>query len=344
MFCACALPGLLFAQAPPAHHTPEGFRNNYPHDPKQSFLLWQWERLSNGLPPAPPPGGWQIPHAKTDAAALRANTSEPTLTWIGHSAFLLQLGGVNVLVDPHFSERASPVQFAGPQRFGPLPIDVVELPRIDVVLVTHNHYDHLDLGSVRRLAAMPAGSPLFLVPLGLKAWFNGEGIMRVEEYDWWQSRSEGPLRFTLVPVQHWSKRTLWDTNRTLWGGWVIEGAGLKLVHAGDLGYSQDARDIGDRLGPFDMALIPIGAYAPRWFMKAMHVNPAEAVQLRADLRARRAVAMHWGTFQLTDEPLDEPPAVLAAQRIAAGLSQEDFDVMKIGETRRIVPTGGGEKP
>ncbi len=148
----------------------------------------------------------------------------------------------------------------------------------------------------------------------------------------------------MVPVQHWSRRTFWDTNRTLWGGWVIEGAGLKLVHTGDLGYSQDARDIGQRLGPFDMALIPIGAYAPRWFMKTMHVNPAEAVQVRADLRARRAIGMHWGTFRLTDEPLDEPPAVLATQRAAAGLSQEDFDVMKIGETRRIVPTGGGEKP
>jgi L-ascorbate metabolism protein UlaG (beta-lactamase superfamily) len=342
MFCAlCDLSTGLFAQALPSHHTADGFRNNYPHDPKQSFWLWQWERLSEGLP-QPPPGGWQIPHVKTDAAALRANTSEPTVTWIGHSSFLLQLGGVNVLVDPQFSERASPVQFAGPQRNGPLPIDVAELPRIDVVLVTHNHYDHLDVDSVRRLAAMPAGSPLFLVPLGLKAWFNGEGITRVEEYDWWQSRSEGPLRFTLVPVQHWSKRTLWDTNRTLWGGWVIEGGGLKLVHAGDLGYSQDARDIGERLGPFDMALIPIGAYAPRWFMKTMHVNPAEAVQVRADLRARRAVGMHWGTFRLTDEPLDEPPRVLAAQRAAAGLAQEDFDVMKIGETRTIVPTGGAK--
>src|SRR5258708_15677854 len=176
MSCAaCALPGLPFAQASPAHHTREGFHNNYPHEPAQSFLLWQWERTSEGLPQAPP-GGWQIPHVKTDAAALRANTSEPTLTWIGHSAFLLQLGGVNVLVDPQFSERASPVQFAGPRRIVPLPIDVAELPRIDVVLVTHNHYDHLAPDSVRRLAAIPAGSPLFLVPLGLTAWVKRGGI------------------------------------------------------------------------------------------------------------------------------------------------------------------------
>ena len=258
------------------------------------------------------------------------------MTWIGHASFLVQLAGRNVLVDPMFSEYASPVQFAGPQRLVPLPIDVPDLPRIDVVLISHNHYDHLDEASVRRLASFRAESPLFLVPLGLKAWFLEKGIQRVEEMDWWQERSEGPLKLTFVPAQHWSKRTLTDTNKTLWGGWVIEGGGIKVIHTGDLGYSQDARDIGERLGPFDMALIPIGAYAPRWFMKVMHVNVPEAVQIRADLRARRAVGMHWGTFEsLTDEPMDEPPQELAKQRAAAGLSKDQFDVMAIGETRRL---------
>ncbi len=332
----CGLFGGVFAQA-------EGFRNNYPHDTKQSFWLWKWEQMKEGVP-KPPPGGWKIPHVKADATALRANTNAPTATWIGHASFLVQIAGMNVLIDPQFSGRASPVQFAGPKRIVPLPIEVAELPRIDVVLISHNHYDHLDVDSVKQLAAMPTGSPLFLVPLGLKAWFHELGIDRVEERGWWESQSTGPLRFTLVPVQHWSKRTLWDTNQTLWGGWVIEGGGLKLIHTGDLGYSQDARDIGERLGPFDMAFIPIGAYAPRWFMKTMHVDPAEAVQVRGDLRARRAIGMHWGTFEnLTDEPLDEPPAVLAAQRAAAGLRREQFDVMKIGETRRIDPTRG-DKP
>jgi L-ascorbate metabolism protein UlaG (beta-lactamase superfamily) len=331
------------AQSLPPHHAGSEFRNNYPHDPKASFWLWKWEQMKNGVP-EPPPGGWKIPQVRTDAAALKANRGEPAITWIGHASFLLQLGGLNVLTDPHFSARASPVQFAGPKRIVALPIEVDELPRIDVVLVSHNHYDHLDVDSVKRLAGM-ATSPLFLVPLGLKAWFNEIGISRVEEYDWWQSAASGGLRFTLVPVQHWSKRTLWDTNRTLWGGWVIEGAGLKVIHTGDLGYSRDARDIGERLGPFDLALIPIGAYAPRWFMKTMHVDPAEAIQIRADLRARRAIGMHWGTFEnLTDEPLDEPPTVLAAQRAAAGLAPDQFDVMKIGETRRIVSPGGEDRP
>ena len=335
MTCAfCAIfPGFLAAQSG-APRGPDGFRNNYPHESKQSFWLWKWEQMREGVP-QPPEGGWRIPNMKTDAQRLRSNRGEPTVTWIGHAAFLVQLAGMNVLLDPQFSERASPVQFAGPKRIVPLPIDIDELPPIDVVAVSHNHYDHLDAQTVKRLAAR-SPQTLFLVPLGLKEWFAELGIDRVEEYDWWQVREVGALRFTLVPVQHWSKRTLWDTNRSLWGGWVVEGGGLKMIHTGDLGYSRDAQDIGARLGPFDLALIPIGAYAPRWFMKVMHVDPAEAVRVRADLRAARAIGMHWGTFEhLTDEPLDEPPNVLARERAAAGLAEIDFDVMKVGETRDI---------
>jgi L-ascorbate metabolism protein UlaG (beta-lactamase superfamily) len=183
---------------------------------------------------------------------------------------------------------------------------------------------------------MPQGSPRFLVPLGLKAWFEALGITRVDEYDWWQETRAGDLKIIFVPVQHWSKRRLDDANQTLWGGWVVEGEALKLIHLGDTGYSKDFRDIGDRLGPFDMAFIPIGGYAPRWFMKVNHVDVPEAVQIRADLRAGRAIGMHWGTFEgLTDEPLDEPPMLLARQREARGLSPVEFDVLKIGETRRL---------
>ncbi|MFZ3322145.1 MAG: MBL fold metallo-hydrolase [Usitatibacter sp.] len=339
-FCG-VFAGFLAGAEDGAPRDANGFHNNYPQEAHAGFWAWKWEQLKEGLPPPPPPGGWKIPFVKTDAAALKANTTQPTVTWIGHAAFLVQLAGRNMLFDPQFSERASPVQFAGPKRIVPLPIEVADLPRIDVVLVSHNHYDHLDVDSVKKLAARPEGSPLFLVPLGLKAWFAGIGIERVEELDWWQSRNVGPLTFTLVPVQHWSKRTLFDTNRTLWGGWVVEGDGLKIIHTGDLGYSKDARDIGERMGPFDFAMIPIGSYAPRWFMQTMHVDPSEAVKVRADLRARHAVGMHWGTFEnLTDEPLDEPPRLLAEKRAAAGLSREDFDVMKVGETRTITRGGG----
>ncbi len=325
--------GTAFAQGAP--RDADGYRNNYPHPEKASFWAWQFERMRDGLP-KPPPGGWNLPAVRTDAEALRAPGTNPSMTWIGHATVLVRLAGRNVLFDPMFSERASPVAFAGPKRIVPLPLSVADLPRIDVVMISHNHYDHLDEASVRQLAAMPQGSPRFLVPLGLKAWFLDLGIERVEEYDWWNATTEGALTITFVPVQHWSRRRLDDINQTLWGGWVVEGEGLRLIHTGDTGYSGDFRDIGARLGPFDMAFIPIGAYAPRWFMKVMHLDVPEAVQVRADLRAERAIGMHWGTFEgLTDEPLDEPPRILAQQRQARGLLPAQFDVMKIGETRRL---------
>jgi L-ascorbate metabolism protein UlaG (beta-lactamase superfamily) len=323
------------ASAQNAPRGPEGFRNNYPHPEKASFWAWQWERMRDGLP-KPPPGGWNLPAVKTDAAALAAPENNPSATWIGHATVLVRLAGRTILFDPIFSERASPLPHVGPKRVVPLPIDIDELPRIDVVTISHNHYDHLDEATVRRLAAMPQGSPRFLVPLGLKGWFAELGITRVDEYDWWQGTKEGPLAITFVPVQHWSRRRLDDTNQTLWGAWVVEGEGLKLVHAGDTGYSKDFRDIGERLGPFDVAFIPIGAYAPRWFMKVMHVDVPEAVQVREDLRAARAIGIHWGTFEsLADEPLDEPPALLAKQRASRGLTREQFDVMAIGEVRPL---------
>jgi N-acyl-phosphatidylethanolamine-hydrolysing phospholipase D len=313
------------------------FHNNYPHPPKESFWAWKWEEFRNGTPDAPP-GGWKIPSMKADAPLIRANTTEATVTWIGHACFLVQLAGKNILFDAQFSPRASPVSFAGPPRIVALPIDIPELPRIDVVMISHNHYDHLDEASVKRQAAAPGGSPRFLVPMGLAIWFRGIGITRVEEFNWWQSTAEGPLAITFVPSQHWSKRTFWDTNESLWGGWVVDGGGLKLVHVGDTGYSKDFADIGARLGPFEYAFIPIGAYAPRWFMKTMHLDPQEALRVRSDLRAARAIGMHWGTFgSLTDEPMDEPPAWLARERDARGLDPGQFDVMKIGETRKMVP-------
>ena len=326
--------GLASAQSAP--HGPDGFHNNYSHEARGSFWAWQWERFRDGLP-APPPGGWNLPAVKTDTSSLSSPQMNPSVTWIGHATMLVRLGGKNILFDPVFSARASPVSFAGPKRVVPLPIDIAELPRIDIVLISHNHYDHLDADSVTRLAAMPQGSPHFLVPLGLKAWFAEHGITRIDEFDWWQQTHDGDLRMTFVPAQHWSKRTLTDANRTLWGGWVVEGDGLSIIHAGDTGYSQDFRDIGERLGPFDMAFIPIGAYAPRWFMKVMHADVPEAVQIRSDLNAARAIGIHWGTFEsLSDEPLDEPPGVLARQRAQHGLTQDEFDVLKIGETRVLV--------
>lgn len=330
---ACAVTAL--AQETMRPPGPEGYRNVYPHAPKASFWAWQWERFVNGLP-KPPTDGWTMPWTRTDPQLLRSPVANPSATWLGHATVLVRLAGKNVLFDPIFSERASPVSFAGPKRLVPLPIELDELPHIDVVMVSHNHYDHCDDETLRRLAAQPGGSPRFLVPLGLKAWFAERGIERVGEYDWWQSTDEGPLRITFTPVQHWSRRGLTDMNETLWGGWVVEGEGLRVFHAGDSGYSRDFQDIGARFDGFDMAFIPIGAYAPRWFMQVMHMDVTEAVQVRADLGARRAIGIHWGTFEaLTDEPLDEPPRLLAREREARGLRVDEFDVLKIGETRAL---------
>ena len=316
------------------HHTAEGFRNNYPSDARSSFWKWQRERWANGLPKVPP-GGYRFELLRPDVAWLRQNRSEPALTWIGHATFLLQLNGLNILTDAHFSERASPIQFAGPRRVVAPALRMSELPHIHAVVISHNHYDHLDRDSVKRLAAQMSGSAHFFVPLGLKAWLAGIGIRAVSELDWWEQAEHGGLNFMLTPVQHWSSRTPWDRDKTLWGGWLVEHPQLRFFFAGDTGYSPDFKDIGERLGFVDLAAIPIGAYEPRWFMKVMHVNPEEAVKIHQDLRARHSVAMHWGTFILTDEPLDEPPHRLAAARRAAGVSPETFFVMKHGETRKL---------
>lgn len=327
---ACTLAPTMDPTKP--HHTEHGFRNNYPGGwARSSFWKWQLERWRKGLPRIPA-SGWHFEARHPDVAWLRANRSVPALTWIGHATFLIQAGGLNVLTDPHLTERASPLKFAGPRRVMPPALGFGQLPHIDVVVVSHNHYDHLDEGTVKRLARQPGGSPRFFVPLGLKAWFAGRGVHDVVELDWWASAEFQGVRVTLAPVQHWSARSLWDRNETLWGGWRLDTDQGSFFFAGDTGYSPDFKDIRARLGPVDIAMLPIGAYEPRWFMSVMHINPEEAVKIHRDLEAGHSVAMHWGTFVLTDEPLDEPPHRLAQALREAGIPHERFRVPKHGET------------
>jgi L-ascorbate metabolism protein UlaG (beta-lactamase superfamily) len=307
------------------------FRNNYPHAEKSGFWKWKWEQLRDGLPRRPE-GGYRFETVKSDFSSAR----NPSVTWVGHATVLVRVGGLNVLTDPQFSERASPLSFAGPKRVVPPVPALRELPHIDAALISHNHYDHLDLDSVTRLAAQPGGSPRFFVPLGLKEWFSRQSIADVVELGWWQSRTFKGLELHFVPVQHWSKRTLTDENLTLWGGWVLRHPELSFFFAGDAGYSKDFADIRARFGGFDLAAFPIGAYEPRWFMKIMHMNPAEAVQAHKDVNARQSLAIHWGTFDgLTDESLYEPPQRLAEERRKAGLGEGEFFVLKHGETRSL---------
>lgn len=325
-----------------SHHRRDGFVNSDGEKAASrsfgDFLRWTWERRRDGLPHAPSRyvdgyAGFAV--HRPDVKRLVANRSDTTATWIGHATVLVQTAGVNVLTDPQFSQRASPVQWAGPKRKVPLPLAVAELPRIDLVVISHNHYDHLDRDSVRALNAQPDGPPLFAVPLGVERWMRAQGIENVRAFDWWQ-RIELPaapaVRLTFVPAHHWSGRTLWDRNQTLWGGWVVEAPAFSFYFAGDTGYSADFAEIGRRFGGFDLALIPVGAWEPRWFMREQHVNPAEAVQLHKDVRAKQSIGIHWGTFELTDEPLDAPLGELPAARQAAGVAPDDFVLLEHGQT------------
>lgn len=323
------------------HHTPEGFRNNYLQGAiGGSFLKWQWQRHTEGLPP-PPANGYRFPLQRPDLNWLQANhdarPSQLSATWIGHASMLVQLGGLNILTDPIFSERAFAVQFAGPKRKVPPALSLAELPHVDVVLISHNHYDHLDLDSVQGLNRQAGGPPLFLVPLGLKPWFARQEISNVRELDWWQELHWQGVQFTLAPVQHWSARGVHDRFDTLWGGWHMKSSQANartVFFSGDTGYSKDFADIRQRLGPVDLALLPVGAYEPRWFMHNQHVDPAEAVKIHRDLQARQSIGLHWGTFELTDEALDEPPKALARALTAANEAPDRFIVLQHGQTWR----------
>jgi len=336
------------------HHTPDGFQNtdaDFKPRGLGEVLRWKWNAARDGLPPPPhvptPRVAPDLPFLRSNAVA--AERMQPAVTWIGHASVLAQLGGLNVLADPMFSERASPLPFMGPKRHVAPGLALAQLPRIDLVMVSHNHYDHLDAASVDHLAAQAGGPPLFIVPLGLLAWLQGRGIRSGIELDWWQTHRiaapGGAVDVMLCPAQHWSARGLGDRMATLWGGFALFAPDCHLFFAGDTAYSRDFQDLRQRVagrqtpeagGGFDIALLPIGAYEPRWFMANQHVNPAEAVKIHRDIAAKRSLGVHWGTFELTDEPLDEPPRALAREAAAAGLD-DAFFVLAIGETRRIAP-------
>jgi L-ascorbate metabolism protein UlaG (beta-lactamase superfamily) len=324
-----------------AHHRPDGFVNAsgpVGGRPFGEFLRWQRERSRDGLPKPPSEhvaGYAGFPVVKPDLQALRAGPAADgvSVTWIGHATLLVQMAGRNVLIDPHFSDRASPLSFAGPIRRVPLPADLAELPRIDVVLISHSHYDHLDAPTVRRLQAQPGGPPLFVVPLGLDLWLRDAGVTRVERLDWWDALRLDGIEVHLTPAQHWSARSPWDHNRTLWGGFVVRSSGFTFWYSGDTGYSPVFAEVGQRFPGIDLAAIPVGAYEPRWFMQDQHVNPEEAVRIFLDVKAREAMGVHWGTFELTDEPLDAPLGELPKALDALGVARERFGLWRHGETR-----------
>ncbi len=324
------VPSGSFAGA--AHHGEKGFQNVYASKSKKFFDFIKW-RLSRIGKDNPAEKSYDFPMAENDPAFLRANRNHTTLTWIGHSTLLFQIKGINILTDPHLSDRASPVKWAGPRRMTPPGLTMENLPPIDAVIISHNHYDHLDRKTIEDLFRREGGDrTVFFVPLKMKAWFENLGINRVVELDWWSSHRLGELEVTAVPMHHWSKRNLFNHNDVLWAGWVVAADDFRFIFLGDCGYSPIYKDIGEKLGPFDLAAIPIGAYEPRWFMKDHHVNPEEALQVHLDLDSKKSVAIHWGTFVLTDEPLDEPPARLIEARKERNLNPDEFMILRHGET------------
>lgn len=247
------------------------------------------------------------------------------VTWLGHASFLLEGCGRRMLVDPIFSDHCAPLPMPSLKRLAPPPCAIGELGGIDAILLTHSHYDHLDLPTLRQFP-----DALMVVPEGHREWMRKKGFSDVRELGWYASdQILSGVGITATPAQHFTARTPFDRNRGHWCGWRIDGGGFSLWHAGDSGYGPFFTEIGERLGPVDFGMIPIGAYAPRWFMEPMHMTPEEAVRVFRETGCRRAVGMHWGTFRLTDEPLGEPPLRLAA----AG--EPDFVTGKTGESWRV---------
>lgn len=288
------------------------------------LLLWRRSRQ-----PAPWPERVENSRFPPPPAAVPVDTIG--VTYIGQATLLLQFPGLNVITDPIFSERASPFSWLGPKRVRPPAVALDDLPPIDLVLLSHNHYDHMDLPSLRALAKR--WRPAIVTGLRNGRYLAGKGIDNSIELDWWDSWQAHPqARITYVPAQHWSSRSPFDRRRMLWGGHVIETPAGRVYFTGDTSYAGHFQAIRERLGPPDIALLPIGAYEPRWFMAGQHIDPEEAVKAHLDLQAKLSIAMHFATFRLTDEAIDAPAQALAKARQEHGVPEDVFVVPDFGRT------------
>ena len=360
--------------SPPSHHRPGGgFRNPWPSGRQHGFLgVLKWalvERTRRRIAGTMPDDARvTFPVVPSAFATPRAGAGRTSLTWVGHSTFLIQAAGRNILTDPVWGARASPVAFAGPRRRVPAAVAFEALPPIDVVLISHDHYDHLDEPTVRRLAAEHPGAR-WAAPLGVRAWLERRGVRVVTEHDWWDAVALEPdadagagardggaaprLTATCVPAQHFSGRAVAGRDATLWCGWVLSwddgvaegGRRRAIYYVGDTGLHPAFAEIGARAGPFDLVLMPIGAYDPRWFMRPVHLDPEEAIEAYRAMTGAKTlgsgspgpalVGMHWGTFKLTDEALDEPPRRTRAAWERAGLDSSSLWILAHGETREL---------
>lgn len=335
--------GLGLSPAATAHAMPprfpksdhcDGFQFFNPgrHENRSWWDVLRWKRTSQPTPwpesvPISPPS---LPTAPVDGTL--------TATWINHATVLLQTRHANVLTDPVFSDRTSPVQWAGPRRVHPPGVALSDLPDIHVILLSHDHYDHCDAGSLRHFAQLPH-PPMIVAPLGHGELLQDFGFPeeRIVELDWWEAHEfAAGFHVRATPARHWSNRLTGKRNGRLWSGFFVQVAGRTLYYAGDTAWDdQMFNDIHERCGEPDLAIIPIGAYEPRWFMAAQHCNPAEAVRIHQTIGALQSIGVHWGTFQLTDEGRNAPPAALALAREEADLDSHEFGVMAPGESLAV---------
>ncbi|MFT4826081.1 MAG: N-acyl-phosphatidylethanolamine-hydrolyzing phospholipase D [Halioglobus sp.] len=271
-----------------------------------------------------------------DGAYLRENVAirKPTVTWVGHATLLVQMDNISFLTDPTWSNRPSPIPLIGPKRYVKPGIKIEDLPKIDFVVISHNHYDHLDVPTLKLLAKRDDDT-MFLVPLGNGDLLRKNGIGNVEELNWGDTRDFEGLTIHSLPSQHWSKRSLSDERKALWSSWAVTSAERRFYFAGDTGYFSGFAEIGEKLGPFDLVAVPIGAYEPVSIMRESHMNPEEAMQAAKDLKGTRAVAIHFGTFDLTDEPLAEPPQRFKKAGKANDYKAIETWILDIGETREF---------
>jgi L-ascorbate metabolism protein UlaG (beta-lactamase superfamily) len=297
--------------------------------PLRDVITWERTRERSPWPESVPLEAHPLPPSQVAPGAIAA-------TFIGHSTFLLRTADAVVLTDPVFTTHAGPFGRLGPRRVRPPALPLDRLPMPDVVLVSHNHYDHLQPSSLRRCAQ--GAEPQFVTALGLGPFLRRLTLQNVFELDWWDEVGlGGDMSVICVPAQHFSARTPFDRNRTLWCGFVLHTAAGTIYFAGDSGYGPHFSEIARRCPPIDLALLPIGAYEPRWFMRPVHMNPAEAVQAHIDLGARVSLGIHYGTFQLTDEAIDEPQQALARALDERGLPADDFIALDFGETATLPP-------
>jgi N-acyl-phosphatidylethanolamine-hydrolysing phospholipase D len=323
---AAAPPEAASLYAP--HHGEGGYFTPWGGDDARglgAFLRWQFSRNPYGGMPREP-----APRVANDGASLARPLplAAAEITWVGHATFAVHDGRGVFLTDPHFGERA-----LLPARLVPPGVPLAAIPRGAFAVVSHNHYDHLDAFTVD---ALPADFAWF-VPRGLADWFRARGRENVVELDWWQSARRGPFTITCLPSQHWSKRIEQSTNESLWCAWLIDSGEHRYFFAGDTGYFHGFAEVGRRFGPIDAALLPIGGYEPRWFMDFQHMDPAQALRAFRDLRARTLFPMHWGTFELTDEPPDEAPRELKRRLPSSGVREEEIALLAVGETRALPP-------